>query len=222
MDASTFDELTRLLATSTSRRQTLKALAGSALAGALSLLDGASTSASDGKKTKVQICHRTHSTSNLMVLIEVDESAVPDHRAHGDTLAPSCQGGELKRDCTCVCPAGTELCQGNCVDLCPQGTRRDTSTCTCQGSQCIAGTCTTGISECGTAGSEPCFCFTTFTDGSFCAINVPCGPLVECPGGQDQCPPETTCLKNTCCPGKPNVCYPNAAAAQCVLNSGSA
>ncbi len=208
MDSYQFDELTKLLATGASRRRTLKVLAGSALASMLSLLGSPSASASDGKKaktqidgkkTKVQICHRTDSTTNLVVLIEVDESAIPDHMGHGDTLAPPCQGGELKRDCTCVCPEGMKLCQGQCR-----------ATCGCTGGKCGA------FQPCGPGGT--CLCLTTSTGEGFCAVPATCAGLVKCANGQSDCPTNTICVVNTCC-GDP-VCQPLET--QCTEQSSSA
>src|SRR6476469_4192419 len=104
MDQRRFDQLTRVLAAGTTRRQTLKWLAGSALAGMAGVFNRTHTSAAE---RKVAICHRTGSKSNPFVYLEVAESAVPAHRAHGDTINP-----DLKND-----PANC----GSCGHVCDDG-----------------------------------------------------------------------------------------------------
>ena len=46
---------------------------------------------------KIDVCHRTGSASNPVVLINISSNAVPSHLNHGDSLLPTgavdCSGG---------------------------------------------------------------------------------------------------------------------------------
>jgi hypothetical protein len=53
---------------------------------------------------KVGICHRTGSSSNPFVFIEVSQNAVPAHQAHGDIIGVSSQSD---------CPTGNGNGKGN-------------------------------------------------------------------------------------------------------------
>ena len=133
MDAYRFDHLTRSLVTAPSRRRVAKALAGGVGSGLLALLGGGAVAA---KPAKVGVCHLTGDPANPIVYIQVDESAVAEHVAHGDAIAPdfltdavNCGG------CAQVCAAVEECVDGWCRPLpvdCP----------TCgPGETCVDGIC---------------------------------------------------------------------------------
>ena len=96
------DDLARAIATDTSRREALRRIGVGLTAGVAAFLLPRAAEASND--SKVQICHRTESAGNSVVLIEVDSSAVQVHRAHGDQFA--CNGS--------CCGPGQICCGGSC------------------------------------------------------------------------------------------------------------
>ncbi len=104
MDASQFDDLTKALATGTSRRRVLTGLLGGAGAGALSLLGLRSAGASHGRPAGATCLGNEHCASDL---------CDPQTRR-------------------CVCPGGTTACGGQCVSTtCPTGQTLSNSSCQC-------------------------------------------------------------------------------------------
>jgi hypothetical protein len=108
MDTDRFDDLTRTLAATGTRRRVLAALAG----GLLATVGGRGVGAADLKDI-VRICHKTDSGTNPIVVIEVAANAVADHLAHGDFLHDQCC---LDGDCDQGQRCADGSCQGTCVD----------------------------------------------------------------------------------------------------------
>jgi len=207
MEAEHFDSLTKRLADLQSRRRLLGGALRGIVVGAAVAVTGASLGLPEteakkkakagrkqgvktAKKTepKVTICHEGKTT-------KVDESAVPAHLRHGDTLGP------CKAPPPPIC-AGTcsrkNPCGPGCVCLDTGGVHR----------RCLAqGTCS-GIGDCGSG-----------TCGAGCTCVNPggrktgCVSVVGCPAGR--------CTSNTDC-GSDCVCVGVGNAARCASRVPSA
>lgn len=181
MDNQRFDEISRSLATTGSRRGLLKGLAGGALAGALSLV-GASDAAArkcrnDGKNCK--------SDTECCSLYCDPTSYTCAPAPPADTCDPACPTGAVCVDGACFCPVPTSFCgTDGCVDLQTDDQHCGTCTTVCAtGATCVAGICTcpTGQTECNGA------CVDLNTDEANCGS---CGRI--CNSGE-------TCSDGACC-----------------------
>lgn len=113
MPTSSFDALSRTLATGTSRRSLLRGLAGAAVAGML-----VDRHVAAQPQPKVGICHRNGEGQYRYQ--EVNGNAVPAHEAHGDAIAPDfssdanhCGG------CGITCADGYTCEAGSCAEATP-------------------------------------------------------------------------------------------------------
>ena len=137
MDAQRFDTWTRAISSGMTRRGALGIVAGLL---AMPWFDARLAAA---KKDKVGICHLTSSAKNPVVFIEVDESAIPAHQAHGDTIDPdfdndpnNCGGCgivcEDDENDLCTTPTCVEGECGLALSPCPVGSRCCPDTGQCQ------------------------------------------------------------------------------------------
>lgn len=131
MNASNLDALARTLGRGANRRQIVATLTVGALAtfrfDRVSALDKDKDKDRDNgrdnkNKAKVGICHRTGSSSNPFVYIEVAPNAVPAHEAHGDLVGCPARQVIDEGTCTCVCDPDID---------CSPGERFDEETCRC-------------------------------------------------------------------------------------------
>lgn len=113
MDGKNFDDLTRKLATGTSRRNVLRGLIG----GGAALVGMKAADISAAPRTKVTLCHATASDSNPWVMITVDPNSYDfqGHLNHGDFPAGT---GTAFQCCRAQdCAASTNPCE---VRVCNQ------------------------------------------------------------------------------------------------------
>jgi hypothetical protein len=158
MDSSRFDELTKALATATSRRQALKTIVATTLGGILGL--GRLGTALAGRGPK---CHRNGLGCDT----------------NSQCCSGYCKNGEK---CACApngatCTDGSNCCSGTCC----QGT------CCGSGQVCLSnGTCATPCGAAG-CDSSPCACNACNCDRDLCGamlIFTGCSNDNGCPTGQ--------------------------------------
>ncbi len=190
MDGQKFDDITRALATGTSRRKMLKGLTAGALAAAFGLRRGVTTMAAPTCRSLGEACKpgptgteegTCCSGQNLFCQKVAEtgadrcECATGFVRCNGQCVSISCPGGGQLNTitCGCDCPTGTELCDENCLQLCPTGQSRNFETCACE--------CDTSCSVTG-------------------AIQDPSTCTCSCPSGTEEC--NGACVANTCSGGQ--------------------
>jgi hypothetical protein len=179
-----FDELSRALAKTTSRRGAVK-LFGTAVVGGLVSLIGA-------RGASARLCR------------DIGDNC----RSNAECCSRFCATGPFK----CACPTGTEVCAGECLPLCPGQTVRDPVSCQCvcppattpcgsglccpQGQICVQGQCRTACPQ----GTTPCGSTSCCNNQQVCQNGV-C--LSMCPG-VGFCPAPLTCCHIN--PGFPGTC----------------
>jgi hypothetical protein len=218
--AERFDNLARLLATSTSRRQVLKAL-GVSLAGALAGLAPGRAGADQlqGNDECAHFCNTVFPEDDPLRGVCKSAAAKGEglcyecgplapqpatkELCNGQCL-PLCTGGQIRNPATCQCGCPAEapiLCGGTCVaGTCPPGEHFNPITCRCQAVLCPQGGTCGQSAPCGPAGTN-CSCFTTVEGIGFChqlppdcSDLTPCSSSVEC----ETLSPGMACVE-TCC-----------------------
>ena len=202
MNPSKFDELTKELAKSTSRRHALKTILTASVGGVVGL--GAIRSVFGNNSFCDQWCHAVFGETRAAGKCTSDAAHHTGLCITCGDVAPSdiccvrdsngfCVGGTIVAGCFC----DSTQCQtcdtsaGTCVG-CPPGQ-------TCQNGQC-SGCENPGF--CGTytncEGNGSCFCGTTTEGGSVCFGDDLCSNLQGCNTSAD-CPGNRVCLTGSCC-----------------------
>ena len=212
MDGQKFDDITRALATGTSRRRVLKGLLAGAV-GVVGLRRAAKVSAGPaGTRVLGESCRETAdctANQNLECQKVAEtgafrcECATGFISCQGQCVSINCPGGGQldTTTCTCVCPTGTELCNNSCVQSCTSPFVLNTSSCACE---CPSSTPELCNGACYAA------CAPGFTrNATTCACECPSG--TELCGGQcvTVCPTGFVRNSTTCqcvCPTGQEVC----------------
>jgi hypothetical protein len=144
MDAGRFDALTRSLTAAGSRRRAL-ALALSGAMGVRSLLGREEAQAHNAleackkksgkqKKKCLKKARAHNATHTAPPCIGSCAGKLCGDDGCGHECGVPCTHGHTCQDGRCLCPSGTQLCQGECVDSsCGPDSELNLSTCTCCG-----------------------------------------------------------------------------------------
>jgi hypothetical protein len=151
MNDSHFDEFSKRLAGTTSRRQALRLFAAAGGAGVLSLL-GVSTAGAVGRcKKEGQQCRESLECCSKFCDPATSTCAPcpPGTVACGGQCVPACTPPRVlnTNTCSCECPNGTAPCGNTCCsqfDVCCSST----SSCCPSGTTCCAGNCCTSVQTC--------------------------------------------------------------------------
>jgi hypothetical protein len=181
MDTRRFDDLSRSLATGSSRRSLLRGLLGGAAA--LAGLGAGSTAAAP--KGKVDVCHYD-ADSGTYHKININRNAYDAHIAHGDLV--TCEGNRRldMETCSCVC-AETECDTGSTFNPATCACERQTSTCTEVGQSC--GNYSICMRLTGTS-PEQLACIDIYASG--CNINAGCTSSTDCTNRNNLCVDDDT------------------------------
>jgi hypothetical protein len=198
MDDQRFDTLTRALAAGITRRGALGILAGLAALKAGNTAakkrhrkGGKSQIAAQKNDHKVTICHLTSSKKNPVVQIEVDESAIPAHKAHGDTIDPDFQNDPANcGGCGISCDDG-KLCT---IDTCVKGKCVNTPIDCNDRNPCTDDSCDETTGDCVNTPVPGRAC----DDGNACTENDRCNRAGECVGTEVNCDDGNACTTDTC------------------------
>lgn len=224
MQASNFDELTKALASTTSRRQALKTIATASIGSLLGL--GGIRTAFGKNKNCAHFCAAVFGANTPAA------NQCTNDAAHGSGLCFRCGSADPSQIC-CVrntmgycssytgaqCPCNSAQCQtcdsieGACVG-CPSGQTCCSGTCAgcCSNSDCSTGQVCHNGSCCEPCG-PPCGCCASITSNFVCSSNNDCCEGLTCcasgvfissckiaAGGT--CSSSAECCSNQCCAGR--------------------
>lgn len=198
MDPSRFDDLTKALATGTSRRQALKTIAAAALGSLLSL--GGIDAALASNSTCAKFCNAVFGADTDAANQCISDAA--HHRGLCYTCGPASSGGGVSPSSLCCVRNGGGYCSSYGGVLCSCDSSQcltcDSTTGTCvlscsSGQSCINGACCPGLHICRSylTGAEICCsCGSCVKDKSgtyYCTNKSSIGPTCtsdsDCPSG---------------------------------------
>jgi hypothetical protein len=183
MDPNRLDDLAKAVASTSSRRQALKAFGASAVAFLFAGIRGGGAEAHHDPPCR-------DAGSNCRSNAECCDRVCFDFHCGCPDGLVVCQGECVRpcpatfvlnpTTCACECPPGTEECQGTCVLECPAGQTRNPQTCECESPPvaCEEFQCGDTAILCGETGE--CLCTRSVEGLSTCGSNFTCGATPTC------------------------------------------
>jgi hypothetical protein len=195
---SQFDQITKVLAQATSRRQALRGIGSGLIGGVLATLGARKAWAANDQVT---ICHVPPGNPNNVHTITVSTNAVPAHLRHGDAV---CAPGN--EDCCFNSGTSTAVCTnletdatncGGCGITCGENEVCNEGSCVPK-EACPVATVCGGFVPCG---DDPqCLCVATYGGGNQCFRDTFNGSAGTCETN-DNCPEGQACFNLPGCAG---------------------
>jgi hypothetical protein len=172
MDANQFDEFSRTLSQSPTRRGVLRTVTGAVIAGAFAALPGLHLHDAEAKRRKRKRRRKNKSAPTTCVPNCAGKTCGAD--GCGGSCG-ECTGGRTCSEGICACAQGQEVCGGACHAPCAAPSVRNPINCTC----CLPFDAPCGPNCCSPLGCKGIAC-NAGEESQTCGFDAQCRPPLVC------------------------------------------